>query len=514
MRKWASLLFLAAGCVAHSQAIPSIVAVSVAPTGPCTNGLPMEYVISTGIIYSCQGGTWGTSTSSSGARLRTALSLSPINPTNQGPIVAPPAWAGVTAYLVGQTVTNGGNYYICYTAGTSAASGGPTGTGNAPITDGTVVWLWLNSPLGSTSVNAPTIAGASSVPAALTSSYPMATSQVINPQFTLTGGGAVFSCSVQSYHQCVNGVTASTGAAAAPMSIVFYTDAPKLTIDACVTSGGLTIDNQFAIYGAFANPFSGGHCYTTIDFTAIGGRRSRRYEIFWTTTTTNALGTIWVDPQSKVWKAQPAQKLSFCVFGDSTAIGGNGMPIAGDDGWPYRVGMMLGFTDVHNFGIGGTGFVTGWTYAQHISDITTYGPCDVIAFFGLYNDAGTAIATEQAAIVSTLTQARALAPSAPLFVFGAWPGSTGPSVSLQNVETAASQAVTQFADPNTYFIPMITDPSGGWITGTGKVTAPTGTGNADVWVSSDGVHPTENAIISYLARKIANAIQGIEQTIN
>jgi hypothetical protein len=49
-------------------------------------------------------------------------------------------WAASTAYLVGQIVTNdGGKHYTCDTAGTSAASGGPTGTG-ANITDGTTRW--------------------------------------------------------------------------------------------------------------------------------------------------------------------------------------------------------------------------------------------------------------------------------------------------------------------------------------------------------------------------------------
>lgn len=52
---------------------------------------------------------------------------------------AAPNWAGSTAYTVGAFRTNGANQYKCVTAGTSASSGGPTGTG-AGITDGTAVW--------------------------------------------------------------------------------------------------------------------------------------------------------------------------------------------------------------------------------------------------------------------------------------------------------------------------------------------------------------------------------------
>jgi uncharacterized phage protein gp47/JayE len=54
------------------------------------------------------------------------------------------AWAGSTAYSLGDLRQNDSpaNIYLCVTAGTSAASGGPTGTGTA-ITDGTVVWRFV-----------------------------------------------------------------------------------------------------------------------------------------------------------------------------------------------------------------------------------------------------------------------------------------------------------------------------------------------------------------------------------
>lgn len=54
-----------------------------------------------------------------------------------------PAWApttGVTAAV--SVVTNGGNLYVCKTPGTTAGSGGPTGTG-ADITDGTAHWTYV-----------------------------------------------------------------------------------------------------------------------------------------------------------------------------------------------------------------------------------------------------------------------------------------------------------------------------------------------------------------------------------
>lgn len=59
-------------------------------------------------------------------------------------IGTPAAWAATTAYTVGQYVTNSSNIYRCITAGTSAGTGGPTGT-TADITDGTVHWAYVQA---------------------------------------------------------------------------------------------------------------------------------------------------------------------------------------------------------------------------------------------------------------------------------------------------------------------------------------------------------------------------------
>jgi hypothetical protein len=57
-----------------------------------------------------------------------------------GGAIATDAWAPSTAYTVGALRTNdGGKTYVCDTAGTSAGSGGPTGTGT-DFVDGTARW--------------------------------------------------------------------------------------------------------------------------------------------------------------------------------------------------------------------------------------------------------------------------------------------------------------------------------------------------------------------------------------
>ena len=50
-------------------------------------------------------------------------------------------WTAGTAIVVGQSRANNNNVYFCTTAGTTASSGGPSGTGTS-ITDGSVVWTY------------------------------------------------------------------------------------------------------------------------------------------------------------------------------------------------------------------------------------------------------------------------------------------------------------------------------------------------------------------------------------
>lgn len=59
------------------------------------------------------------------------------------------SWIGNTAYTVGQRVTNVGNCYQCTTAGTSAATGGPTTTASSiPDGGGSLVWEYIGQGTG------------------------------------------------------------------------------------------------------------------------------------------------------------------------------------------------------------------------------------------------------------------------------------------------------------------------------------------------------------------------------
>lgn len=62
---------------------------------------------------------------------------------NVGSTDPPPVWAISTAYNLGSTVFNKGGMYICVGAGTSAGSGGPSGTSMGQ-TDHTVTWNYMS----------------------------------------------------------------------------------------------------------------------------------------------------------------------------------------------------------------------------------------------------------------------------------------------------------------------------------------------------------------------------------
>lgn len=99
----------------------------------------------------------GTGASFTAARERTRLDLNALLAARAGSTYVdtdralrePPdgdtgtAWAPSTAYNVNDTRVNGGNAYICLTAGTSAGSGGPSGTDTATIVDGGAEWVYV-----------------------------------------------------------------------------------------------------------------------------------------------------------------------------------------------------------------------------------------------------------------------------------------------------------------------------------------------------------------------------------
>lgn len=98
-------------------------------------------------------GTTGTVVDS-GSKASTSDTEEEFETLADGTLVAVSAWVLSTAYsTLGTRRKNGGNVYQLTGAGTSASSGGPTGTSDS-ITDGTCVWRYLGAGDGAVDVAA------------------------------------------------------------------------------------------------------------------------------------------------------------------------------------------------------------------------------------------------------------------------------------------------------------------------------------------------------------------------
>lgn len=90
---------------------------------------------------------------SAGSQAETLSTAVVFETTDDATIAALAAWTITTGYAVDDRATNGGNAYVCITAGTSAGAGGPTTTSD-DITDGTVHWRFMGAGTGAVDADA------------------------------------------------------------------------------------------------------------------------------------------------------------------------------------------------------------------------------------------------------------------------------------------------------------------------------------------------------------------------
>jgi uncharacterized phage protein gp47/JayE len=104
-----------------------------------TERLPEKKTTVTAVAY----GTASTALSAGRVASVAGASASRFTSLGSATITAAAAWGAGTAYAKGALVTNDtGKLYYCTQAGTSAGSGGPTGTGTS-ITDNTAKWCYV-----------------------------------------------------------------------------------------------------------------------------------------------------------------------------------------------------------------------------------------------------------------------------------------------------------------------------------------------------------------------------------
>lgn len=125
----------------HTGAMPANCAAARTGTTLVDMTLPSDWMSNASGGVKSLTGTWQVAASAAGlGGYYSILDSSATNCHEQGLVSQP--WAATTVYALNQQVHNGGNVYKATTGGTSAGSGGPTGTGTG-ITDGSAVWSYL-----------------------------------------------------------------------------------------------------------------------------------------------------------------------------------------------------------------------------------------------------------------------------------------------------------------------------------------------------------------------------------
>jgi lysophospholipase L1-like esterase len=329
-----------------------------------------------------------------------------------------------------------------------------------------------------------------------------------NPNIFNTDGGAVvpYFDSVEQGHvaRFKGWTTAATGSGfisddpptfGGPWRVSFYADA---TIVQCRVDGGTNIPFRVLVNGQYASltptttPGGAFMSYLKIDFTSVGGKAVRLITIEGAGSTSFA--DARVAPTSSVFAAPKSDLLRLIVMGDSLTTG-TGATLE-NDGWVRIFKDYIGVSDVWESGVGGTGYLnnasTFLTLRQRMPyDVLPYTHDACVFNMGINDLAFTpaAIALEASTCIELY---RNTFPVNPLFIVGSTYG-TAPIASMKAIELALSNMVAARAttDSNLFFVPvsgvgLATDSP--YIFGTGKVGTTTGDGNADLYVTSDGVH--------------------------
>lgn len=208
----------------------------------------------------------------------------------------------------------------------------------------------------------------------------------------------------------------------------------------------------------------------------------------------------------RIWKPAPDPNPKVAVVGDSfvfptvmsdTASG------AASEAWSngayQRMPALLGITSMTSDGIGGTGYIAPsgsnlpYTHPNRLAWLNRLKPDVIVMHGGGANDlyTGNSVADTITAATNHFKALRAQHPNAKLvFVEGFAPPLFMPSTFNPNYKAIREGVQTNLAAEGVgaYFLDIATTRPP--FNGTGYVTAPNGSGNSDIYIGSDGVHPT------------------------
>lgn len=353
----------------------------------------------------------------------------------------------------------------------------------------------------------PTITdGGSSLPAGQSKGY----TYLATPKFfRVWGGVAVNTAAGQRFRSAKIAATGGNigtndGANASCWRIAIVADSAKVTFRV----GATTVPYRFIVDGQYVNTTGTVPGVTTGNtsqyLTLTFATRATRKIILEGQQNCTFVG-VYVGATETVYCA-PNAEFNGVLIGDSYAYGSTATVLG--DGYGRVLADHLGIEDMITSGSGGTGWdavISNYRFDERIAaDLIARGP-RVVFLQGSYNDNAGSPALITSRCLASLQAIRAALPVTPIFVFGAFPGNTGPSTGILAAEAAVADAVAQFGDASTRFIPVSSGTYGAKISGTGMIGTTTGTGNSDVYTDTDGVHPP-TAGHAYLGRTLADDV--------
>lgn len=252
----------------------------------------------------------------------------------------------------------------------------------------------------------------------------------------------------------------------------------------------------------------------------FASRKVRRIRVMLCTTTSVGVSLvrgIRVSASCTFWKPEQDHVLKCGWAGDSYSEGHPYALAYPNGAWSTLAGELLGIRDLRQTANGGTGYVVAGTRQKLAGQIpywlTDQGPWDLMVWAHGYNDAVSGQqASVQAEVTACIELVRAEYADLPIVILGAQTGVLNNSAAVLAVEAAIQAAVTAAADPFIKFAPVSSDYAP-WMSGTGYVGATNASGNTDVYIGADAVHPSYPAGHEYLAFRAATAIRTAVQSM-
>jgi lysophospholipase L1-like esterase len=243
---------------------------------------------------------------------------------------------------------------------------------------------------------------------------------------------------------------------------------------------------------AFGGATAGGYQLVQLDFSQLGGRKIREFELVMTGDT--SIYQIGITPASTYYDTAPEKAV--VLFTDS--LGGTGAATNAKDCYPAWVADMAGWRNTWLFSEGGTGFLAtngglGRTHRQKIANsllISQLSNVAVVVLQASVNDASSVVSDVASEAVLAINAALSAYPSALIIVGGPTAANNTANQTLMiAMDNGVAAAVSAVNNPRVLYFPTMADPNGQAIKGTGNAQAPASNGNADVYFNNtDGTH--------------------------